>query len=88
MRMHSAFTNTTRSRFLFRSSKKYGESSLPDQAKNGLHKSTVGGGLPRTLAHIWKSRCPPTDILCQGLGLVCGIPFAGMAPCREHWYIR
>jgi hypothetical protein len=55
----------------------------------GSHPKERGsGGLPRALAHIWNSRCPPTEILCQAFGLVCGISSAGMAPCRGYAAVK
>ncbi len=53
----------------------------------GSHpKERVSGELPRALAHSRNSQCPPGEILCPGL--VCGIPFAGMAPCGPLYSLQ
>ena len=48
----------------------------------GSHpKERVSGGLPRNLAHAQNCQSPRPKTVCQMFGLVCGIPFAGTAPC-------
>ncbi len=55
----------------------------------GSHpKERVSGELPRALAHSRNSQCPPSEILCQAFGLVCGIRFAGMASCGPLYSLQ
>jgi len=48
----------------------------------------VCGGLPGLLTHTWNSQFPPPETFCQAFGLVCGIRFAGMAPCGPLYSLR
>jgi len=55
----------------------------------GSHpQERASGGLPRILAPIRNSRCPPTEILCHAFGLFCDISAAGMAPCGPLYSLQ
>jgi hypothetical protein len=63
--------------------------SLGIKRTAGSHPKERGsGGLPRTMAHIRNSLCPPTEILCRAFGLFCGIPCAGNKADRREPFLH